>query len=255
MLRRVVHRLAMLTAIVAVTGALFTPCQAGPVLNTPAGLTPGDTFRFVFVTDGTTTATSSSISTYDTFVNTQADGATYNGSTISWLAIGSTPTVDAITHDGVNPSISGVYLVNGTQIATGDGTGTGGLWWGSLLQAPPDVDINSSIKQTDVWTGSESTGIVQPGNGLGDSSGASVAGNSSSSDDNWSTYLVIIQPGQNNLYGISSVLTVPTTAAVPEPSSGLMAVFGIAAGLVLAWTRKGQEPRRQGPVGPPDEIQ
>jgi hypothetical protein len=254
MLRRVVHRLAMFTAIAGATAGMYTPCQAGIVLNTPAGLTPGDTFRFVFVTDGTTTATSSSISDYDNFVNTQADGATYNGSTISWLAIGSTPSVDAITHDGVNPSLSGVYLVNGTQIATGDGTGTGGLWSGTLLQAP-DVDINSSLKQTDVWTGTQQDGLASPGDSLGSSQGASVAGNSSSSDDNWSTYLVIIQPGQNNLYGISSVLTVPTTAAVPEPSSGLMAVFGIAAGLVLAWTRKGQEPRRQGPVGPTDEIQ
>jgi hypothetical protein len=56
-----------------------TRTEANLLINTPAGLTAGDTFRIVFVTDGTTQATSTSISTYNTFVandaTTQARGA------------------------------------------------------------------------------------------------------------------------------------------------------------------------------------
>jgi hypothetical protein len=49
-------------------------CRGGLILQTPAGLNPGDQFRFVFVTDGTTNATSSAISSYDAFVTAQAGG-------------------------------------------------------------------------------------------------------------------------------------------------------------------------------------
>ena len=38
-------------------------------LQTPPGLSPGDHFRFVFVTDGSTTGTSSNIADYDSFVD------------------------------------------------------------------------------------------------------------------------------------------------------------------------------------------
>ena len=156
MFRRVVHRLAMLTAIV-VTCGLFTPCKADLTLTTTAGLTAGDTFRFVFVTDGTTAATSTNITDYDNFVTSQADGATYNGTTITWQAIGSTASVDAITHLGVNPSISRVYLANGTQVATGDGTSAGGIWSQSLV-APITQDLVGSLLCVSVWTGPHSTG-------------------------------------------------------------------------------------------------
>jgi hypothetical protein len=71
--------------------ALVAGCLVGgtasaiPIsLTTPAGLNPGDTFRFVFVTTGTIDAISSDIEVYNRFVNTQAAGATYGGSTVSW---------------------------------------------------------------------------------------------------------------------------------------------------------------------------
>ncbi len=57
---------------------MATLCSAGPIaLNTPAGLAPGDTFRFVFVSSDATTAESSDINDYNSFVNSEADGATY----------------------------------------------------------------------------------------------------------------------------------------------------------------------------------
>ncbi len=62
------------------------------------GLNPGDTFRLVLVTAGGTTGTSTSISAYDTFVNTQGlSGITVNGMSLSWQAIGLTPSSDPLT--------------------------------------------------------------------------------------------------------------------------------------------------------------
>ncbi len=49
--------------------------EAGGVLATPPGLKPGDQFRIVFATDGTTMATSTTITDYDKFVTNQAQGA------------------------------------------------------------------------------------------------------------------------------------------------------------------------------------
>jgi PEP-CTERM motif len=254
MIRRVVHRLAMLTTIVAATGCLFTPCQAGILLNTPSGLTPGATFRFVFETDGGTTAVSSNITDYDNFVNAQAAGATYAGQTVSWLAIGSTPSMDAITHIGVNPSISGVYLVTGQRVATSDGTATGGLWSGTLSNAI-DVEIHSiALPSLFVWTGTHSDGTTSPSQQLG--ANAPIFGyNQVPAGGIWTDF------GQNpslsnySMYSISGVLTVPGSSAVPEPSSGLLAVIGISTGLGLAWTRRCKGQRRQEPVGPSGVIQ
>ena len=70
------------------------PCHgAGVILTTPPGLKPGEQFQFIFLTNGTTDATSTDIDTYNNFVNKQAQGATYDGQTVTWYAIASTPTV------------------------------------------------------------------------------------------------------------------------------------------------------------------
>jgi len=107
-------------------------CRGGVIIQTPVGSTAGDEFRIVFVTDGTTNATSSDISSYDAFVNAQAGGATYNGMTVNWQAIGSTATVNAVDHIG--SSTAGVYLASGTEVATSTTADTGGLWSGNSLE-------------------------------------------------------------------------------------------------------------------------
>ena len=243
MLRQMVHRVVMFAVIACATAAMSVPCQAGRVLNTPAGLTAGETFRFVFVTDGRTIATSSSIGTYDTFVNAQAGGATYLGTTITWQAIGSTATDNAVTHMG--SSTGGVFLASGTKVATSTTANPGGLWSGTLLN-PIDQDLTGVTKITDMWTGTAKSfpfghTIVNP---LGDSAdGLAKLGYSDYTDSNWIASLTL---GASytlpfGIFGISEVLTVQATA-VPEPTSGLIAALGIAAGLVLPWFRKGKYP-------------
>ena len=153
-MRRPTVRLAMVAALIWFgSGWLEQARAAGVVLSTPAGLTPGDQFRFVFVTDATTTALSVNITDYDSFVQSQAGGATYDGATVTWLAIGSTSVVDAIDHIG--QTNTPVYLVDGTEVTTS--TTPSGLWSGTIMN-PIDEDISGSIVSSDVWTGTHSNG-------------------------------------------------------------------------------------------------
>ncbi len=186
--------------------------SGGLILQTPGGLQPGDQFRFVFLTDGKTNATSPNISTYDSFVTTQAGGATYNGLTITWQAIGSTATVNAVDHIG--SSTAGVYLASGAAVAASTTSGTNGFWSGSLLMHAIDQDLTGNTFSKVVWTGTAKSNpfghtSVFP---LGDSADQKAKpADSGAIDQNWIANTTLGAPytDQNAMYGISQVLTVP----------------------------------------------
>jgi hypothetical protein len=201
-------------------------CRGGEILQTPGGLNPGDEFRFVFVTDGTTNATSPDISSYDAFVTAQAGGATYNGMTVSWQAIGSTATDNAVDH--VGSSTAGVFLASGTEVATSTTADLGGLWSGTLLN-PIDQDLTGNTLMETVWTGTAKSAPF--GHTSVDPLGNSLAkpGFSGASDSTWiaSTDFGNDYTLQYAMYGISEVLTVAANT-VPEPSSfALLGLGGI----------------------------
>lgn len=195
-------------------------------LQTPTGLNPGDTFRFVFVTDGIRDATSTNITDYDSFVNAQAGAATYAGAVVNWLAIGSTDSVDALDH--VGQSTDPVFLSDGTPVTAT--TTSAGLWSGALVHAI-DLDLAASPVLTFVWTGTNPTGtgfggpLGTPTPSVGattDSGGAWTASGRSNGGD--------LRP----LYGISSVLTVPQSSVpVPEPSTLVLLGTAMCVGLFV----------------------
>ena len=147
------RRFAIVAAVLWLASGLGGRAEAGIILQTPAGLNPGDHFRFVFVTDGIRDATSTNIADYDSFVNAQAGGATYNGVVVNWLAIGSTDSVDAIDH--VGQAIAPVYLSDGTLVTTT--TTSTGLWSGAIVHQI-NLDLAANPVQTFVWTGTNPTG-------------------------------------------------------------------------------------------------
>src|SRR5437879_10676798 len=106
----------IVAAVLWLSSGLAGRAEASTILQTPMGLNPGDHFRFVFVTDGIRDATSTNIMDYDSFVNAQAGGATYDGAVVSWLAIASTDSVDAIDH--VGQAAAPLYLSDGTPVTT-----------------------------------------------------------------------------------------------------------------------------------------
>ena len=216
---------------------------AGPIdIATPTGLQGGDQFRIIFVTPGTTNATSSDISTYDTFANQQAGGATYNGQTIHWSAIGSTDSVGASVHIGVTGAA--VYTVNGTnliEVASSDGIS--GLWSGNALISETTRDLAGNQYTGVVWTGTS---------GVGTEYSTDVGGGAMK---NWGLGTSVTFPGFDNhvevgslnaivnpydwislgysnglqlntnsyqIYGISDVLI-----AIPEPSTFVISGLGI----------------------------
>jgi hypothetical protein len=219
--------------VFAAAGMTVGPIVGGAAradVTAPAGLTPGDHFRLVFVTGGTTPATSTDISTYDALVSAEASGAglsTYGGSPVTWQALGSTEGgVAAI--DRLSTSVP-IYRLDGTQVAT-DNTD---LWDGAIAaainQTPAGATLDNGVT---VWTGSNSNGTESKG--LGGESGFTQFG-LIATDNTWMTSNTADPAESHNLYAFSNDLTV-----VPEPASAAM--VGLAAVSLAASRRRTRHP-------------
>jgi len=225
---------------IIVFGSLST-AQAEPVLATPAGLAPGAQFRFLFLTSGTQAATSTDIGNYNTFVNSQASGATYEGSVVSWKAVGSTATVNARDNVGGFGTNVPVYLTNGTLLA-GDlttGTSNKGLWSGSLFTTPIiGIDGNGVITSF-AFTGSNKDGTGLTDRQLGAASFVQY-GDPTAIVPTFGWYFSLNAMPNSiaaNFYGVSSELTVPN--AVPEiDPAGMGSVLALVSGTLGLLERK-----------------
>jgi len=225
-------RLLVIVAAVLGLGSGFGgSAEASIILETPTGLNPGDQFRFVFVTDGIRDATSTNITDYDSFVNSEAAGATYEGAVVNWLAIGSTDSVDAIDHIG--KATAPVYLSDGTLVTTT--TTSAGLWSGALVhEIDLDLAANPVPPFSFVWTGTNPTGT-----GFGGPLGASSpqVGSTTDTDGAWISSGRSPSGDLRNLYGISSLLTV-RPSVVPEPSTPALLWTALGVGLSSSWARR-----------------
>ena len=249
--------------------SMLSVADAGSI-TAPSELKPGDAFRLIFVTSGKINATSNDIRDYDRFVNEQAQGATYGGATIHFTAIVSLtttatnpPLVTAINHinfGGNSRPIAGVFMADGTIVATNSGRETNGLFSGHVL-TNPNLGIDATVyNDVQIWTGSAGNchayrttrygyyglGSTNDGRLLTDpnptpyfsSPVAEVGylGTTNATSYSWLSRGGIpgVQPTslEFQMYAISDVLTV-----VPEPSS----LIGVTLGsLILAahhWVR------------------
>jgi PEP-CTERM motif len=240
--------------ITLVVGLSHESCRAGIVLSTPAGLNPGDTFRFVFVTETITTATSADINYYDSIVSAEAAslGVTYQGHALTWQAIASTPTVSAITHIGSN-NHDQVFLSDGTRVATSTDKSAGGLWanlpvsFALPLEHSIDLDLSGvhphqnpiPVFNKYVWTGTDLDGSnsMYGGHPLGSQDGGAGGGFNTLTDSGWISNFGGLQSGHYSLYGISQEITVASPSAVPEPSTFALLALG-ASGLAIRALRK-----------------
>lgn len=240
------------------------------------GLSPGDTFRLVVVTAGSTAATSTSISTYDTFVNTQGlSGITVNGASLTWQAIGLTPSSDPLADTSRYSSqanASRTYNLNGALVSN---TTNGTAFWKTTVYnqhlAAIDWTINGSgnaaqvnSSQT-VWTGFDWDGTVASATDFGANGspigtvtaalGQSVnyngydfgnsqqvpttlypfLGRAGALANGWAAFDNLDPTTLRPMYAMSELITV---TAVPEPSTYCMALAGLAFGGFSMWRRR-----------------
>jgi len=222
------------------------PARAG--IMTPGGLNPGDQFRIVFVTNTETNATSSDLTTYDLIVSGDAAAAgldTYQGSPVTWEAIGSTANVMAV--DRLPKDAVPLFLPDGTRIAD---SGLA-LWSTGYTNADPhllnadglDEFADGSGANRLVWTGTAPDGTVSAGGGLGQQ--MVETGDSDEDTARWVATDSLAADRLSSLYGFSNVLTVPEQAAViPEPGTLTLMLVGIGGlfGARLARRRRAAAP-------------
>lgn len=242
------------------------------------GLNPGDTFRLVVVTAGGTTGTSTSIAAYDSFVNSQGlSGITVNGASLTWQAIGLTPSSDPLTDASrfsSQANASRTYNLNGALVSN---TTNGTAFWktsgGNQHLAAIDWTINGSGNAAQVnsfqavWTGFDFDGTVaratdydEFGSPVGQVTAAlgqrvnydsydfetgqlvpqtlyPFLGRAGALANGWAAFDNLDPTTVRPLYAISELITV---AAVPEPSTYCMALAGLACGgyLVRRWRKR-----------------
>ena len=179
-------------------------------------------FEIAFVTEGTTTAQSTEIGTYNTFVTKQANAAP-DGSLVAEVNSQFSPTWNAIvstalTSASVNaPSSSAIPIfdTNGDQISpfyAGHGLYT---IFGSIKN-PIGYTQGGVSLSTYVWTGSVSDGSGATYLGIGEEAGQTTVGYGASyaSNTSWINYGVI----SPNTYAFS-LYALSTPIAVPEPAT------------------------------------
>ena len=245
--------LVRLVVVVAICAIATYPANADLVLTTPTGLHAGDHFRFMFLTSplNKTQATSSSISSYDSFVRSDVSNkygtVTYNGTAITdWLAVGSTSTTSAFDHLGGSQANVSIWLPGGTQVASSLTTSTNGLWSGALEHAVDqylDASSASAISSSSVWTGSNADGTIGTYY-LGGGGGGFPFVRAGVPDLNtyfgWISSTNDFSDSQKPMYGVSPDLIVPTPSSVPEidPATGGSALSLVAGVLAMIEQRR-----------------
>jgi hypothetical protein len=227
MKRTVATRIALSIGVLLVSLLSVAPAGADSILI-PAGLNPGDQFRIVFLSSATRNAVSADIADYDQFITDLAVASgldTYFGNAVTWRALGSTATVEAIDRLPGSFASPPLYGLDGGLVSPS----TRALWVSGpaspITITESGVDLGGAV----VWTGT-----LRDGSGfepLG--AGAFVAfGFNTFSGGGWVAENDAPRGQLHHLYGYSSVLTVPQEApAVPEPGTLTLMLIGLAAGV------------------------
>lgn len=209
-----------------------------------SGLNPGDTYRFVFVTDGTIGGGSSNLSDYNTFVQNAANAANIGtGISLGWKAVLSTNGSPNRARDNAPvTATTKVYLLDGTMVADGGNH--------PFFSPAEDQDHLAAISLTElgttitglVWSGGNSSGTESGSGRLG--GGNPVYGDATGTlacrcTNGWARVGNTSGTTALHVYAISDEFTV-SQAAVPEPSTYAMVGSAIAGLAFLRRRRSGR---------------
>ncbi len=200
--------------------------QAAPIID--PGLGAGNQYRLMFRTTLTHDATSNDISVYNAFVTSVSNAnATLAALGTTWMAVGSTDTVDARDNTNTNPlTDTGVpiYLLDGTtKIADNNAD----LWDGTI-DAFIERDENGDLNQGgSVFTGSVADGTAATFAALGTGFGFSNAGLPNATNSNWIAASAPATTTSLTFFAISGLIE-EGVALPPLSEPGTLAVFGLS---------------------------
>jgi len=198
---------------------ILFPTFASATLVAPPGLSPGDTFRWIFATSQTTNAYSADIATYDAFVNQVAANSStavlnvvgvQNISDITWTAVASAGTTSARNH--VAYFEEPVFNTQNQILANGFTD----MFDGSLISPVRYDEMGQVHTSYFVWTGSSPSGIRNYPLGWS----GSTYGLSSSSFGSWLWYNRYSNGYPGSIYAISEELTVASPSTAPIADAG-----------------------------------
>ncbi len=215
-----------LTLLSLLTLACWTPVAWATYV--PPSLSPGDTYHLVFITDGTRDATATTVTPYNTFVQTEAalnPSLTGTNVGVTYRAIVSTTALDANANA---PVTAPVFNLNGDKIADNFAD-----MWDGTIDNPIDYNqYAATIFPPDIWTGSQTGGQAFVGAEMGAANPRT--GRADLADGRWIDEIIATNTYLSRFYGLSQELTVP----VPEPSSLVLAAGALGSLLLLARRRR-----------------
>ena len=200
---------------------------------------PPPVYEIAFVTKDTTTATSSNIAVYNSFVTAEANlSAPLAALGVSWNAIVSTGGVGGVDADVNAPFTAGIPVYNTQgQLVADSGTP---LYSGTLLN-PIFYDQYGNSNTLSAWTGSTSSGTADPVNYMDAPSGNTEMGAPVFTNSTWLANFVASQVGANGIVQEGAIYALSSPIKTPEPASLTLlgaALLGLG-GFFLARRRRG----------------
>jgi filamentous hemagglutinin family protein len=214
--------LLLLTALAATNAQALVGQQCILDLYANGGINPAttnpwalnDTYRYIFVTSTTTTATSTDIADYNVFVQTAADASPLNIGTdegiTTWKAIGSTLTVDAINNTAsASGSSEAIFMMDGTTKIADNYTD---LWDDTIDNNIDTIEDGVTTINGEVWTGTSSVGLAHSSQYLGNGGNVAV-GSSNVMGGGWLNNFNFAPAATYPMYAMSPVMTIQNDPA------------------------------------------
>ena len=211
----------------------------------PSGLGPGDEFRLLFITSGTRDGTSSSIGTYNTFVqNAAANGhASIQAYSSGFRVVGSTEDDDARDNTSTRHTSSDrgvpIYWLGGNKLADNYQDFYDGSWddeVNATNASGTSRPYGDSPREDRPFTGSDHNGTEASNHALGDSNVRLGRPNNSGSNQGPLSSNNSTDPKTSShpFYGLSEVFRLGDD--VPDTPTGLTATANGSTQIDLDWS-------------------